>query len=211
VAVAAGEEVDDRLDVLAVRLLRDVADAGGLTALDVVVQTGAAGGAARLRPVTGSVHEDLAEQVERLAYALGVAERPEVDAVPAVALAGEVDPREVLVERDSDVWVRLVVTQPDVEDGPVPLDELLLCQQRLRLGLGGDELDVGDLGDHVRGAAGARLREVPGHPLAQRARLADVEHLPARVPKYVDAGPVGEGATLFCDAVWCLGGHSYRG
>ena len=66
-------------------------------------------------------------------------------------LAREVDAREVLVEADPDVGVGLVVAQPDVEDGPVALDELLLGEQRLGLGLGGDELDVGDLGDHVRG------------------------------------------------------------
>src|SRR6185436_224681 len=91
VAVAAGEEVDDRLDVLAVLLLRHVAHAGGLAALDVVVEAGAAGGATGLRSVAGPVHEDLPEQVERLAHALGVAERAEVHAVAPVALAREVD------------------------------------------------------------------------------------------------------------------------
>ena len=41
-AVAPRQEVDDRLDVLAVLLLGDVADAGRLAALDVVVEAGAA-------------------------------------------------------------------------------------------------------------------------------------------------------------------------
>ena len=98
--VAARQEVDDRLDVLAVLLLRDVADAGGLAAVDVVVEAGAAAGAPGLRPVAGAVLEDLAEQVERLAHALGVREGPEVGAAAAVALAREVDARELLVEAD---------------------------------------------------------------------------------------------------------------
>ena len=80
-AVAAGEEADDRVDVGAVVGLADVADAGGLAALDVVVEAGAAGAAARLGPVAGAVREQLAQQVERLAHALGVRERPEVGAL----------------------------------------------------------------------------------------------------------------------------------
>src|SRR5262249_37423991 len=47
-AVAAGEEVDDRLDVAPVLLAADVADAGRPAALDVVVEAGTAGTAARL-------------------------------------------------------------------------------------------------------------------------------------------------------------------
>ena len=135
------EEVDDRVDVLAVLLLRDVADAGRPAALDEVVEARAAGRAARLGAVAGAVLEDLAEQVERLAHALGVRERAEVGAAAAVLLAREVDPREVLVQRDRDVGVRLVVAQPDVEARPVLADEVLLGEQRLGLGLGDDEVD----------------------------------------------------------------------
>ena len=141
-AVAAREEVDDRVDVLPVGLLGDVADAGRLAALDEVVEAGRPAGPARLGAVAGAVLEDLAQQVERLAHALGVGEGAEVDAVAAVALAREVDARVLLVQRDPDVGVRLVVAQADVVDGAVALDELLLGQQRLGLGLGGDELDV---------------------------------------------------------------------
>ena len=62
------------------------------------------------------------------------------------------------------------------------LDEVLLGEQRLGLGLGGDELDLGDLADHVDRPARAGLGEVPGHPLADRLRLADVEDLAASRP-----------------------------
>jgi hypothetical protein len=208
VAVAPGEEVDDRLDVLAVLLLGDVSHARRLAALDVVVEAGAARGAARLGAVARAVHEDLAEQVERLAHALGVAEGAEIRAVPAVLLAREVDARELLVEADPDVGVRLVVAEADVEDRPVALDELLLGEERLGLGLGRDEVDVGDLGHHVGGSAAAGLREVAGDALFDRARLADVQDLSLRVSEDVDARAIRQRAALLGYAVRCLGGHS---
>jgi hypothetical protein len=69
---------------------------------------------------------------------------PEVGAVAPVALAREVDAREVLVERDRDVGIGLVVAQPDVEARLVLLDEVLLGEQRLRLGVDHERLDVVD-------------------------------------------------------------------
>src|SRR5262249_23996290 len=106
--VATGEEVDDRLDVAPVLLLADVADAGRPAALDVVVEAGAAGAAAGLGPLAGAELEELAEQVERLAHPLGAGEGTEVGAAGAVLLAGEVDPRIVLVEADADIGIGLV-------------------------------------------------------------------------------------------------------
>ena len=70
-----------------------------------------------------------------------------------MALAGEVDARELLVEADPDVGIGLVVAQADVEPRPVALDELLLGEQRLGLGLGDEEVDRGDLVDHLAAAA----------------------------------------------------------
>ena len=56
-----------------------------------------------------------------------------------MALAREVDAREVLVERDPDVRIGLVVAQPDVEGRAVLLDEVLLGEQGLGLVLRDDE------------------------------------------------------------------------
>src|SRR5262249_9008253 len=132
-AVAPAQEADDVLDVLAVVLLADVTDARGAAALDEVVEAGAAGCAARLGSVTGSVLEDLAEEIERLARALRVRVGTEVGASAAVLLASEVDAREVLVQRDADVRIRLVVAEADVVARPVTTDEVLLREQRLGL------------------------------------------------------------------------------
>ena len=123
VAVAAGEEVDDRVDPAPVLLAVDVADAGRRAALDVVVEARHAGAPAGLGALAGPVLEQPPEQVERLAHPLRRRVGAEVDPLRAVALAGEVDARELLVEADPDVGVGLVVAQADVELRPVALDE----------------------------------------------------------------------------------------
>ena len=70
-----------------------------------------------------------------------------------MALAREVHAREVLVERDREERIGLVVAQADVEARLVLLDERVLGEQRL--GLGGDEqeLDLVDPADHLDRAA----------------------------------------------------------
>ncbi len=110
-------------------------------------------------------------------------------------LAGEVDPRVVLVEADGNVGVGLVVAQTDVEAGPVALDEALLSEQRLGLRRGDEELDAIDAAGETALAAG----EVGGDALADRASLADVEDLAVATVEEVDAGRVGNGAALLRD------------
>ncbi len=186
----------DAVDRLAVLRLVDVADAGRAATLDVVVQARRARVAAGLRPLARAQLEDLAQQVERAAHALGARVRPEVRAVALVPLAREVDARELLVSADRDVGVRLVVAQPDVEARPVLLDEVLLGEQGLGLGGDEDELNGLDGVDHLVGAPGDGVREVARDPLADRLGLADVDDLPAGVAEQVHAGLVREAAPL---------------
>ena len=99
----------------------------------------------------------------RLALRVGA----EVGAVAAVALTREVDARKVLVERDRDVRIRLVVAQPDVEARLVLLDEVLLDQQRLGLGVDDQRLDLVDHRQQdLAPGPGARVGEVRGDALA---------------------------------------------
>ncbi len=150
--------------------------------------------------------EDLAEQVQRLAHALGRRVRAEVRAVAPVALAREVDAGIVLVERDRDVRVALVVAQADVEARPVLLDEALLGQQRLRLGRDDERLDAVDPLAHRRRLARRRGGEVRCDALAHGLRLADVDHAPERVLEGVDAGLVWERPALLFEARGAVGG-----
>jgi hypothetical protein len=111
--------------------------------------------------------------------------------------------RVVVLDRDRDVRERLVVAEPDVERGPVPLDEVLLEVERLDLAPGHDHLQVGDPGHHPRhgraliAASGLEIRADAG---PQRPGLADVEHLPAVVPEQVDAGLRGQSLELVLEA-----------
>ncbi len=114
-----------------------------------------------------------------------------------MALAREVDARELLVERDRDVGVRLVVAQADVVGRAVALDELLLGKEGVRLRVRDQEFDRRRLLGH--GARPGLAREVAADPLSDRPRLADVEDLAIRVAEDVDARLVRERPALLGD------------
>ena len=138
--------------------------------------------------------------------------RAEVGALALVALAREVDAREVLVEADRDVGIGLVVAQPDVEPRLVLLDEVLLGEQRLGLGDDDERLDVVDLLASARSCRTiVGLREVAGDPLADRLRLADVDDAPAGVAEQVDARLVGQRAPLLANLAALLCGWGFDG
>ena len=183
------QELDHLIDDRPVVLLRHVADAGREAAFDVVVEAGNPRVTARLRPLARPVREDAVQDVQRLAHLLRVRVRPEVDDPASVALAREHDARILVLHGDGDVRERLVVTQPDVERRPVPLDEVLLEVQGLDLVLRDDHLDVlHALRQLLNRRSGVlRLLKVRPHPRPQRLGLSDVEHVPGPVPKEVDA------------------------
>ena len=127
-----------------------------------------------------------------------------------MALAREVDARVVLVERDREVRVGLVVAQADVEARLVALDEVVLGQQRLGLGGHEQEVDLVDAVDHLDRAARDPVGEVAGDALADRLRLADVDDLARVVVEQVDAGPVGQVAALLARAGGGGGWRAWR-
>ena len=138
------------------------------------------------------------QQVERLADRVRVRERAEVAHALAVLAAHHHRPRPLLVERDREVRVRLVVLEPDVEARLVPLDEVELEEERLDLVLGDDPLDVVGRLHHLVGALGQRRgrREVVRQPAAQALGLPDVDDPALGVEELVRAGRVGDAAGL---------------
>ena len=205
---ASLEERDHVEDHGAVLLARDQAHARGSAAADVVIEARHARAPARRRPLAGPVGEDLVERLERRPHLLRGRIRPEVAHVAAVPLAREEHARVLVGERHRDVRIRLVVAQAHVERRPVALDQLLLEQQRLARAGDDDRLDRGRAGDQLLALAiAADAREVRGHALAQRGRLADVEHRPLGASPDVDAGRIGQRPRLVAQ----IGGWSFRG
>ena len=201
--VVAREKLDHLVDHVAVVLLRDVADARRVAALDVVVETRDAAAPPGLRPLARPVAKDAVQDVERLAHLLRVRVRPEVHDATPVSLTGEHDPRIVVLDRDRDVGERLVVAQPDVERRTMALDEVLLEVERLDLGLRDDGLDrldpVGHLADPLPCVARPFL-EIGTNTWSQRLRLPDVQDCPSGVPKQVDARLLRDPFELILDA-----------
>ena len=85
--------------------------------------------------------------------------------------------------------------------GAVLLDQVAFEQERLELGVGDDELEIGDARDHL-----ARLRreavgraEVGADAVLEAARLADIDDLVADLHQ-VDARLVGQGAQRLGEA-----------
>ena len=123
---ATFEEQHHLLDVLAVRGLVDGFDAGALAALDVIEQTGAVERPLPFPDVdgAGAEREQPPDEVHRLVDAARRGIGPEVAAAVGRQLAGPLDAREVIPERDLDERVALVILEPDVEAGLVALDQV---------------------------------------------------------------------------------------
>ena len=112
----------------------------------------AAGGWLNLLSRAGADRERAQQQVERLADGVGVGVRAEVADALALAAPHHHRPRPLVVEGDGEERVALVVAQPDVEPGPVLLDEAVLEHQRLDLVAHLDPLDRLGRGHHLGGA-----------------------------------------------------------
>ena len=196
--LAALEEQLDLLDVGAVVGLRDGLDAGALAALDVVQEARPLERPLAVLDVdrAGPEREQPPDEVHRLVDARRRRVRPEVAAAVVGQLAGPLDAREVVAERDLDVRVALVVLEPDVEARLEALDEVGLEEQRLADAVDLGHLDVGDPVDDladavdVARAADDLLLPVAADAVAQALGLADVQHVAPGVLHQVHAGAV---------------------
>ncbi len=177
----------------------DAADAGRGAALDLVLQ---AGPRARGEHRVGAVaqQERALQRRDRAVDRARRGERPEVIGVPAprAPVLGELGV--VVVLRDHDVREGLVVPQEHVVARHEPLDEVRLQEQRLHLGVGGDELHGLGLRHHALEADGQLAHHrVVGDPALQVARLADVEHRAVARDHAVDARRLGQRLQVLAD------------
>ena len=116
-------------------------------------------------------------------------ERAVIVAVAVARAAVLEDLRRPVVGGDQDVGERLVVAQQHVEARAQPLDQIGFEQQRLGLGLGGDEFERGGGRDHALDARVVAGRpRIGGDALPDVLGLADIEHVAVRIDHAVDAG-----------------------
>src|SRR3990170_2547571 len=95
---------------------------------------------------------------------------------------------------DFDVWVTLVVLEPDVVLGPVLLDQVHLEDERLELRPDDDGVQIGDVLDQLARLGGVhRLVEIRADAVAQVHRLAHVNDLARAVLVKITAGLGWEG------------------
>jgi len=179
------EEVAQLLHQLAVRHLLDLAHARATALLDVEQQA---------RPTQPVMLVELAraartdgeaaqQQVERVADGVCVRVRPEVAGALALATAHHQRTRILLVERDREERVALVVAQPHVEARAVELDEAELQHQGFHLVAHLDPLHRRGGGHHLSRTRMhvARVLEVVGESLTKAGSLAHVDDAPLLV------------------------------
>src|SRR5262245_53366468 len=99
------------------------------------------------------------------------------------------DLRRRVVAGNQDERERLIVPQLYVVARRQPLDEIALQQQRLDLGVRGDDFERRGLRHHALQPVGQAIDlRIGGDSLAQAARLADIERIALGVEHAVDAG-----------------------
>jgi hypothetical protein len=105
----------------------------------------------------------------------------------------------VLLPRDLDVGVALVVLEPDVVSRLVSLDQVAFEDEGFELGGGDDKVDVGDAGYEAQGlgALSGRGVKVGADAGAEVHGFADVEDFAPGVLHKVDAGFGGQGIEFF--------------
>ena len=189
----ARQEILGVADQFGIAARVDPPDARRRASLDLVQQ---ARPVARLEEAVGAraQQEQLLERVQRVVDRSRAGERAVVIALGAPCAAMLLDAREIVIGAQQDERERFVVAQQHVVRGPEPLDELRLEQQRLGLVVGRHDRHRPRLRHHPLEPAGQAIDlRIIGHAILQRARLADVQDVSARVVHPVHARPRGQG------------------
>ncbi len=101
----------------------------------------------------------------------------------------EGESREGFAFAQENVGIALVITQQHVIAWLMLLDEMVLQQQRLTLGMGQGHLNVANLlhqGALTQGGVG--FLEIAAHPLLETARLTHIENLARGIEHAIDPG-----------------------
>ena len=189
---APGQEAGGLLDQTGIILQRNLPGTGRRTAFDLKQQA-RPGAAFEHRVGAGAEQECAFQRVDGAADRAGGGEGAEVAALARAGAAVLGEPRGRMVAGQQDMGKRFVVPEKDVVPGSEALDEIGLQKQRLGFGAGRHELHRRrGVDDALDARWNARGTGVALDPLAQAARLADVEHGALGVDHAVDTRPAGE-------------------
>ncbi len=184
----------------AIVLLRDAANAGRGTALDLIEQAGAracgkdavAAGAQKKRPLQG---------VECAPHGAGRGEGAKIIALAAAGAAVLEHLGKVVIAGQQDLRETFVIAQKHVVARLQALDEIGFKQECFSFRRRGNEHHVRRFGNHARDAVGMLARHGIGvDALFQIARLADVKHAAVACDHAVNAGRIGQSRDQLPDA-----------
>ena len=189
---AAVEETGHLVELLVVVLAGHEPGAGRRAKIQVIVETGPS--ERELGVLAAAVRDHTPDRFQGGAQRDRMCVRSPVAGAVGPGTANQGDAREVLIERQLDVQVVLVIAQSDIEPRPVPLDHGLLEHERLLLGRGRDHLELVDARDHGGDVLRQHARglEVIRHAVAQAQRLTHVDDARLDVAHQVDARGVGQ-------------------
>ena len=161
--------------------------------LELIEQTGT--GAVGIDRIFALTHrENFLHQMQTLAYRAARGVWAEVLPLHLAGTAMDTDTW-MLVRGDDDPGVGFVVPQQHVVTGLVLLDEIVLEDQRLGLGVGDGDLDIGDLAHQGAGLDAVDVSpKIGSEPLFQILGLAHVDHGATAVIHAVNATLMGDGA-----------------
>ena len=186
------QEVARLRDQGGVVVFADAADARRRAPLDLVQQAGT-GARGEHRVGAASQQKCALQRGKSSVYRPRRGERPEVITLSGLRAAVLQYARERMIGGHQDAGERLVVAQQDIVTRPQALDQVRLEQQRLGFGVGCDELHRRRVRDHaVQPRPESARTGVRADALLEVARLADVEHLAARLDHAIDAGSGGQ-------------------
>ena len=172
---------------------------GARTAFDIEQQAGPVATPASIEDAlrAGTHREGPQQQIQCVADRVRVGERSVITDAFLLVATHDSRSRVLLIQRDGEVGVTLVIAVPDVVPGAMLLYEVELQVQRLDLAVGHDPLDLGRRLDHRLGPRMEVGREVVGQPVPQNLGLAHVYDPAHLVPEQVDAWCGGDGAGLW--------------